>query len=313
MHNDEPSSHSESEPRDLDPTSHADLKAELPTVAVDEPETSSALRGFLGLFVVPLLVVLASVGVFLGFGWLAYDGSEVGDFVNDLSHGWKPRRTQAAYELSKILLADPQALTGDPAAQSKVRNLFTESDDEAIRRYLALVLGYTGDREAVPALVDAAEGEDPQLRIYALWALGVMGDLRGEQQLIAALNDTDPGVRKIAAHALGEIRTPAATEALVAALGDGTADVRWNAAATLAVQGSDAGLRVLLEMVDRDQVGRTPEIGVDQVEDVLLAGIEGLARVGGSEAKAAIQTLAEDPSLRVRDAARAAAKSLDSF
>ncbi len=308
MHHDDPQTQ-DLNPQDEPSVSHADLRADLPTVEAEEPETNSALRGFLGLFVVPLLVVLASVGVFLGFGWLAYDGSEVGDFVNDLSHGWKPRRTQAAYELSKILLADPEALSEDPAARSRVRALFTETDDDAIRRYLALVLGYTGDHEAVPALVAAAEGEDPQLRIYALWALGVMGDLRGEQQLIAALNDNDPGVRKIAAHALGEIRTPKATEALIAALGDSTADVRWNAAATLAAQGSDAGLRVLLEMVDRDKVAAVSEIQAGQIEEVILAGIEGLSRVGGSEAVEAIGRLADDPSLRIRDAARAAAKS----
>ena len=301
--------HDEFSTPDDDPTpDHRDLKADLPSVDIDDEgeESNPALRSFLGLFVVPLLVVVASVGVFVGFGWLAYDGSEVGDFVDDLSHGWKPRRTQAAYELSKILLADPQALAEDPGAQIKVRTLFSESDDTAIRRYLALVLGYTGDREAVPALLEAAEGDDAQLRIYSLWALGVMGDERAQDQLIAALDDNDPGVRKIAAHALGEIRTPRAEAALVEVLDDQVADVRWNAAQTLAVLGSDAGLNVLLEMTDRERVAATPEIEPEQVEDVMIAGVESLARLNSPQAAAAIEALTEDPSLKVRDAARQA-------
>lgn len=286
---------------------HRDLKADLPTVEDDdEDESNPALRSFLGLFVVPLLVVLASVGVFVGFGWLAYDGSEVGDFVDDLSHGWKPRRTQAAYELSKILLADPQALADDPGAQIKVRTLFAESDDTAIRRYLALVLGYTNDREAVPDLLEAADGDDGQLRIYSLWALGVMGDERAQERLIAALGDADPGVRKIAAHALGEIHTPDAEAALIDVLDDRVADVRWNAAQTLATLGSDAGLTVLLEMTDRERVAATPEIQPEQVEDVIIAGVEALGRLGSSEARAAIGALSDDPSLKVRDAVRRA-------
>ncbi len=292
--------------------SHADLKSVLPTEAGEHDEVEerdTILRGFLGLFVVPLLVVLASVGVFLGFGWLAYDGSEVGDFVDDLSHGWKPRRTQAAYELSKILLADPEALADDPTAQLKVRTLFAESKDHAIRRYLALVLGYTHDEASVPALLDAAESEDAHLRIYALWALGAMGDNRGEQRLIAALSDQDPGIRKIAAHALAEIETPAAVEALGTVLEDATADVRWNAAVALAAQGHDQGMPVLLEMVDRERVAAVPDITPAQIEEVILSGIDALGRLGGPQALEALGALESDPSLAVRDAARRAAQA----
>ena len=44
-----------------------------PTEEEDDDEPTSALRSFMGLFVVPLLVVLACVAVFIGFGWIAYD------------------------------------------------------------------------------------------------------------------------------------------------------------------------------------------------------------------------------------------------
>ena len=79
-----------------------------------DEEQPSALRTFLGLFLVPLLVVLACVAVFIGFGWIAYDRQSTSDYLNDLHSSWKPRRAQAAYELSKILTADPTALDEEP-------------------------------------------------------------------------------------------------------------------------------------------------------------------------------------------------------
>jgi hypothetical protein len=45
---------------------------------------NSALRSFLGLFIVPLLVVLLCVAIFIGFGWIAYDRQSTRDYLNDL-------------------------------------------------------------------------------------------------------------------------------------------------------------------------------------------------------------------------------------
>ena len=84
-----------------------------------EEDQPSALRTFLGLFLVPLLVVLACVAVFIGFGWIAYDRQSTSDYLNDLRSSWKPRRAQAAYELSKILTADPDALDEEPGFETR--------------------------------------------------------------------------------------------------------------------------------------------------------------------------------------------------
>ncbi len=65
---------------------------------------------------VMVMVVVVCVAVFVGFGWIAYDHHSIDDYLNDLKSGWRPRRAQAAYELSKILTADPDALADDPAA-----------------------------------------------------------------------------------------------------------------------------------------------------------------------------------------------------
>jgi HEAT repeat protein len=276
-----------------------------------EEAGSSALRSFLGLFIVPLLVVLLCVAIFIGFGWIAYDRQSTRDYLGDLESGWKPRRVQAAYELSKILVSDPRALDKEPGAKAQVRRLFQEADDPEMRRYLALVLGRTGDREALPLLTAAASDEDDRTRIYSLWALGILGDARAREPLAKALSDEDAGIRKTAAFALGELRDPSAIPLLQPRLDDAVTDVRWNAALSLARLGSDAGVPVLETMVDRRLLAQVPDITPDQQEEAMLSAIRALAAVDGPRHKALFERLAkDDPNLKVRQAAMEAEKTI---
>jgi hypothetical protein len=278
----------------------AETEAESPFEGFED----SGLRRFLGLFVVPLLVVIASVLVFIGFGWIAYESNDVSDYLNDMRSGWRPRRAQAAYELSKILIADPEALDDEPGVKAEVRRLFREADDEEMRRYLALVLGYTQDPQSVPLLVEALDDEDSQIRIYALWALGAMGDERAEEPLVAALGDPDPGIRKTAAYALGELGRTESAVALEPLLADAVADVRWNAALSLSRLGSDASVEVLERMVDRRLLDQVPDITAKQKEEVMISAIAALATVKGEGALPTLEALEkDDESLKVRQAA----------
>jgi HEAT repeat protein len=276
-----------------------------------EEAGSGALRSFLGLFVVPLLVVILCVAVFVGFGWIAYDRQTTSDYVNDLQSFWKPRRVQAAYELSKILVSDPAALDKEPGAKVEVRRLFREAEDPEMRQYLALVLGRTKDREAVPLLTAALDDPDDKTRIYALWSLGTLGDPGARASLEAALGDADPGIRKTAAYALGELGDRAAVPRLEAALDDAVADVRWNAALSLARLGSRTGVPVLETMADRRLLAQVPGITREQQEDAIVSAIQALAVVGGPEHRALFDRLAaDDPSLKARQAAIEARKAL---
>jgi HEAT repeat protein len=265
----------------------------------------SALRQVLGLFVVPLLVVLVCVAVFVGFGWIAYERQGVGDLLNDLRSGWPSRRWQAAYELSKVLTADPQAIRNEPGAAAELRRLFAAGDDDPrVRRYLALVLGRVGDHEAVPLLVAALDDPDAETRVYALWSLGALGDERARGPLLRALADADPGIRKTAAFALRGYGGAEVRDALAARLDDGVADVRWNAALALAARGDAAAAPVLAQMVDRSALAQVPGITPQQQEEAMIAAVPALARVGGAAARPRLERLAAgDPSLRVRQAA----------
>lgn len=274
----------------------------------------SALRRFLGLFVVPLLVVVASVLVFIGFGWIAYEANTVSDYLNDMRSGWRPRRAQAAYELSKILLADPDALEDEPGVKAELRHLFQESEDEEMRRYLALVLGRTRDPQVVPLLVDALDDPDSQIRIYALWGLGASGAPSARGPLEEALADEDPGIRKIAAYALGELGLPETAPALRARLDDPVTDVRWNAALSLARLGDPAGVPVLERMLDRELLAQVPEITPEQQEEAMISAVEALAAVQGTAARPVLKELAErDPSLKVRQAAIEALEAIEAL
>ncbi len=277
----------------------------------DEPATeagktggNSPLRAFFGLFVVPLLVVLACVAVFVGFGWIAYDRQTTDDYLNDLRSSWKPRRAQAAYELSKTLIADPGALDDEPGAREEMRALFQEIEDVSIRRYLALILGYTKDHEAVPLLVQAVESDDAEMRIYALWALGTIGDPSAKPPLLEALADADPGLRKTAAFALGEMGDPQTADRLRPLLEDAVADVRWNAALALARLGDRAAIPVLRRMLDRALVAQVPDIRPEQQEEVMVGAVRALHALDREGSRELFERLAEDdPSLKVRQAA----------
>jgi HEAT repeat protein len=294
-----------SEPQDLLPPSPSDP---FPESAEEGP---SALRQFLGLFVVPLLVVLLCVAVFIGFGWIAHDRLTTADCLNDLQSGWKPRRTQAAYELSKILTNDPHALDKEPGAREQVRRMFKEASEPEVKQYLALVLGQTKDPQGVPLLTAALKDPDDKTRIYSLWALGSLGDRTAEGPLVEALADRDPGIRKIAAFALGGFGDPAIIPKLQPHLEDGVADVRWNTAVSLAHLGDKSAVPVLETMVDRKLLAQVPDLSRDQQEDAMLSGLAALGAVGGATETPLLDRIAgDDPSLKVRQAALDAKKAI---
>jgi len=278
----------------------------------DQQETGDGpLRTFVGLFLVPLLVVLICVAVFVGFGWIAYDHSSAEDYLNDLKSGWRPRRAQAAYELSKVLVADPEALAEVPGSREEIRRLFTESEDPEMRRYLALIMGYTQDSAALPLLEETLNDPNSETRIYALWALGTLGDPDAVPLLTTALQDPDSGIRKTAAFSLGELGLASGIEPLMPLLQDGVADVRWNAALALSRLGSGAGVLVLEQMLDRSLMAQIPDVTPVQAEEAMVSAVQALGAVEGLEAKPLLEDLAEnDPSLKVRRAAIAVVESL---
>ncbi len=158
------------------------------------------------------------------------------------------RRWQAAFELS--------AFARHPAAAERV-SLTAETlrifegltpkrpDDLLVRRYLVLVLGRLGEREAVPALINAAQDPDPDTRLYAIWALGKSAIRPASTRCSRRPSPRDAGVRKMAAYVLGQLGDARAVPRLKVLAEDRVADVRWNAAIALAELKDPSGLPVL--------------------------------------------------------------------
>jgi HEAT repeat protein len=82
-----------------------------------------------------------------------------------------------------------------------------------LRAGAARALGWSGHREAIPALRERAEmvGETADVRAAAVHALGIIGDPSARALLVTATKDPDPGVRQAALWgvSLGPLGEPA--------------------------------------------------------------------------------------------------------
>jgi HEAT repeat protein len=266
-------------------------------------------------FIFPMAIVAVCVTVFVVFGLIAAEGRGAREYLDEIRTGGANRRWQAAFELSRLIQSGSDPALRDPLFVAQAVSLFedAEKDDPKVRRYLALALGRIGDPRAVPVLREAATASgDAETRIFATWALGSIADPTALEDLLELAGAADVGLRKTAVHALGSFAAEAEVrEALAAALRDPAPDVRWNAAVALGRAGDARAIPVLRRMLDRDQLGAVPEITPPQVESAMLQAVAAAAVLGSSELREDLERLgANDPSLKVREAARVALGSL---
>jgi len=273
-------------------------------------------------FLIPLLVVGATVLVYVGFRSLLSEGRTAEEYLTDIRSGGSNRRWPAAYELSR-LMADPAFVEREGAKLApELTKAFAESgnDDPRVRQYLALTLGRLPapiPAEARTLLIGALNDQDSQTRISAIWALGSTGDASAAADIERQYQSEDAGVRKMAVYALGSMPVGTGNDILVKALEDGQADVQWNAAIALARHGRHEGVPVLRRMLDRAYVERNvtrqslPRQDVDPVGEVMISGLRAIAALKESALSDKVRTLStEDHDLKVRQAAIEALKNL---
>ena len=273
-------------------------------------------------FLIPLLVVGATVLVYLGFRGLLSEERSAAEYLTDIRTGGSNRRWPAAYELSR-LMADPSFAKQEEATLApELARAFADSktDDPRVRQYLALTLGRLTPPLAADTrrlLIEALEDPDSQTRINALWALGATGDVGAADDIARQFASEDAGVRKMAVYALGSLPSESGNETLVKALEDESADVQWNAAIALARHGRHEGVPVLRRMLDRAYVERNvtrqqqPRQDIDPVGEVIISGLRAIAALKESTLSPQVRALStDDRDLRVRQAALEALKSL---
>jgi hypothetical protein len=266
-------------------------------------------------FLIPLLVVGATVLVYVGFRSLLTDDRSAEEYLTDIRSGGSNRQWPAAYELSR-LMGNPEFVKKEEGtlAPALTRAFAASSDDDPrVRQYLALALGRLTPpipADARQLLLDALKDKDSQTKISALWALGSTGDVTAAPEIERTYASDDAGVRKMVVYALGSIPADVGAATLVKALDDAEPDVQWNAAIALARHGRHDGVGVLKRMLDRDYVRRTvtrqqqTEDDIDPVGEVMISGLRAIAALKESALSEPVKALSRnDTNLKVREAA----------
>lgn len=217
-------------------------------------------------FLFPLMIVVASVGVFLLFGAIGGSERDPVALLDAVVSGGENVQKQAVQDLAVRITEErrrvdagqkpaAEAFYQSTAFQRRLLDAYTDavSSRKGAQREQALVvcLGAVGSPAFVPALTQAlSPARDPEVRRAAAMALGAIGEASVVEPLKAALSDPDDAVRAFAVQALSRTRVEEAQPALRAALANDFPLVRVAAASALAIRGDDAGRAFLLQLLD---------------------------------------------------------------
>jgi epoxyqueuosine reductase len=125
-----------------------------------------------------------------------------------MNQGLVPRKT-LPFELKPISDSPeliPLLLGDEKHHKNTLPEITLEAGSDTIRRNVAIALGNSGDRAAVPALGEALGCAHQPTRLAAAWALGQLGGAEARQALTRALErDQDDEVKEEIRAALGEM------------------------------------------------------------------------------------------------------------
>src|SRR5437867_3847660 len=264
-------------------------------------------------FLFPLIIIGICIGIFLLFGYIAYEQRSPQEYLSAIRTGGginDELRWQAAFELSNIVSAQKDKLKGSEFVRDVIavyRN--ARSEDARVRQYLALTLGNIGDRRAVTALVDGLNDDQVENRIYTLWALGSIGDNSAVPGVLHQLQHPEPTVRKVAAYVLGALKDPTAARDLQIALNDVKDEVRWSAAMALAQINDGSGAELLMKLLDHSYLEPVQDMTSAQKTELMVNAVKCLALLRFEPAREKIAALSQnDPDLAVRGASLEALK-----
>jgi len=282
------------------------------------------------LFVIPLAVVLFCVALAGLFIWLTAERKGLDDYLNALRASSGVQRTQQAqyllnyiqdskrwqgiFDVTARISADrDQFLAKNPRAVTDILQVFEESrgQDPRTRRYLALVLGLLGDREAVTALRGGLSDGDAETVKNCVWALGRIGDDDSALRIIELTRSDESSVRLMAVYVLGSMNNPQARRVLEASLNDPDELVKWNAAFGLANKGSVAAWDVLARLLDKEYVDRVTQLMptegrplAENIQRYRVAAVVWVAKLDPTKAKPLLEKMRTgETDLQVRNAA----------
>jgi hypothetical protein len=281
-------------------------------------------------FLFPLLVVVASVGVFLFFGAIGGTEKAPSEWLDVIRTGGPNEQKQAAHQLGVALQRERQRVerkeielkdafyVKDTGFRERLGAAFDAAfEDKSLERqvFLTAAVGFVGD----PAYLSRLEArlEPPpraDLRRAIAQALGGLDTEKVVPALSRLAKDVDEPVRNYAVQALSRHPTPASLAALREALADESLFVRSAAASALALAGDPAGKDLVARQLDPawvEQAVGTPsgsaatdapaESQHEAMRAALLSnGIRGALALKADDLRPRVEALKDDRDAGVR-------------
>jgi HEAT repeat protein len=251
------------------------------------------VRAIAQLFLIPAGIVAVAVGVFLVMNFLVGGERSPEDILQSVAGGDSRRRGQAAFELSKRIVAEP-AILRDAEFLQRLVGIYARSEGNVeLRRYLTVCLSQVEDLGSVPQavteLVKASGDADAQTRLYAVVALGNARAAAALPRLQELTADSDKGIRLAAVAGVANLADPASLPVLQARLTDPASEVAWHAAIALAQMGDSTGEAVLRRLLEPGFLGGQPGVVPAAAQELMRMAASALGR---------LETLAPSPERR---------------
>lgn len=281
-------------------------------------------------FLFPVLIVAASLGVFVFFGAIGGSEKSPSEWLDVVISGGENEQKQAAHQLGVALQRERQRVdrgevplaeafyVKDARFRERLGSALTAAYQEKSTErqiFLTAAVGFVGD-PAYRAALEARLAPPPpaDLRRAIAQALGGLGTDDVVPALVGLAKDADEPVRNYAVQALSRHPTPAALAALKDALADDSLFVRSAAASALALAGDAAGREALVNQLDPAWVERAvstpsgtadperpPPARTDAMRAALLSnGIRGAFALKTPDLRPRVEALQDDRDPEVR-------------
>lgn len=194
-------------------------------------------------------------------------------------------------------------------------------DATSTRRWLAVILGFSKDRRALPHLLRRLSDQDAKVRLAVIEALVQLGDIQAVVPLLTKLEDQVAGVRRAAIEALARLGEKQVFTPLLAKLDDQDAAVRRSVIAALVrFDDKQAVVPLLAKLDDEDAGVRTKVVEAlgklgdkqavvpllaklnDEDADVREEVVEALGKLGDKQAVVPLLAKLDDQAADVRTA-----------
>ncbi len=265
------------------------------------------IRLVIPFFLLPLIIVSLSVGLFLLFSKISTRQKTVSQYVEQLSSSSKHKKWQAAFELSRLLVKDPMSIESLQLEDTLISHYQHARPDEIdFKRYLIMVLANTGTHKSAKVFLDdlqslvAFENE-----IYLIWSMGRLRFEQAKDTLLQKLSSSDAGLRKTAAYSLGMIKDLSVMPELENHLSDPDLDVAYNSALALSQMGNTKGEALILQLLDLEKFkSQSPKLRDAEREEMTISALIAVNNLKLTKAKDLVASLGSHSNERLRESAQ---------